>query len=307
MVTEYLEKSGLSQYLDQLGFQTVGYGCTTCIGNSGPLPEPVATAITENNLVVASVLSGNRNFEGRVHALVKGELPGLAATGRGPTPWPARWPSTCRPSRSATATTGSQSISMDIWPSNQEVSELIEQLITPEMFRDSYAGVLAGNEQWARQSQAAMRRSTAGTTRAPTSRSHPSSSIWHPSRRPWPISVGARVLAKLGESVTTDHISPAGAIKADSPAGKYLVERGIAPADFNSYGSRRGNDRVMTRGTFANIRIRNQLAPGTEGGVTTYLPTSEQMAIYDAAQKYKESATPTIVLAGAEYGDRLLA
>ena len=300
VVTEYLEKSGLAQYLDQLGFHTVGYGCTTCIGNSGPLPESVSSAITENNLVVASVLSGNRNFEGRVHALVKANY--LASP----------------PLVVAYALAGSVTVDLqtepigtgsdgqpvylkDIWPGSQEVSELIEQLITPEMFRDSYAGVLAGDEQW---------QAVAGSDEEIYRWDEASTYIQEPpfflDLAPEPAALadirGARVLAKLGESVTTDHISPAGAIKADSPAGEYLVERGISSADFNSYGSRRGNDRVMTRGTFANIRIRNQLAPGTEGGVTTYLPTGEQMSIYEAAQKYKESATATIVLAGAEYG-----
>jgi len=300
VVTDYLAKAGLLPYLEQLGFHVAGYGCATCIGNSGPLPEEVSQAIAEHDLTVASVLSGNRNFEGRVHAQVKANY--LASP----------------PLVVVYALAGTVDIDLtkdpigvdkngqpvylkDIWPTNEEVQQAIESVLSPDMFRAKYANVFTQNERW---------------NRIPVPQGElyewdPNSTyIQNPpffenlGSEPGDIAdiTGARVLALLGDSVTTDHISPAGNIKPDSPAGKYLLERGVAREDFNSYGSRRGNHEVMMRGTFANIRIRNQVAPGTEGGVTKYLPTDEVMPIYDAAMKYQADGTNLVVIAGKEYG-----
>ncbi|MFT5095012.1 MAG: aconitate hydratase, partial [Porticoccaceae bacterium] len=300
VVTEYLEKSGLDKDLEKLGFFTVGYGCTTCIGNSGPLPDPVANAVNAGDLVVSSVLSGNRNFEGRVNPLVKANY--LASP----------------PLVVAYAIAGTTDIDLvteplgqdtegndvflkDIWPSQQEVTDTVAASMSPEQFIEQYAGAASGPPQW----QA-----------IPTSEgdlyewNDASTYVQEPpffvdmSPEPSPIKSidGARCLVSVGDSTTTDHISPAGAIKPDSPAGHFLQDSGVGVADFNSFGSRRGNDRVMTRGTFANIRLRNLLAPGTEGGETIYLPTSEPTSIYDAAMKYRETGTPLVALAGAEYG-----
>jgi aconitate hydratase len=300
VVTDYLERSGLDKDLDALGFETVGYGCTTCIGNSGPLPDAVAKAVTEGDLVAAAVLSGNRNFEGRVNPLVKAN-------------WLASPPLVV-----AYALAGTTDIDMehepigtgrdgkpvflrDIWPTAEEVRQTVEASVLPTQFQNRYGNVWNSNERW---------------NAVPTSKGElydwqaASTYIQEPpfladlTREPVaPQSVrGARVLLALGDSVTTDHISPAGSIAKASPAGHYLVEHGVPPVDFNSYGARRGNDRVMTRGTFANIRIRNLLVPGTEGGVTRLLPGTEVMPVYDAAVKYKASGTPLVVLAGAEYG-----
>jgi aconitate hydratase len=300
VVTDYLERSGLDKPLDALGFQLVGYGCTTCIGNSGPLPEPVAAAVTEGNLVAAAVLSGNRNFEGRIHPLVKANY--LASP----------------PLVVAYALAGTTDIDLvteplgvgsdgqpvflsEIWPTDAEVEAAVVYAVRPEMFRQRYASVIGANPQW-------------NDLPAPEGEIYQwdsqSTYIQEPpflvdlAAEPGPIRPirGARVLLALGDSVTTDHISPAGPIAASSPAGKYLQSLGIKPADFNSYGSRRGNDRVMTRGTFANIRIRNQVAPGTEGGVTRHLPDDTLMTVYDAAMRYQEEGVPLVVLAGAEYG-----
>ncbi len=301
VVTEYLNKAGLTESLNKLGFNTVGYGCTTCIGNSGPLPEPVAAAIKSGDLVASAVLSGNRNFEGRVNPLTKANY--LASP----------------PLVVAYALAGTTDIDLvtepigkddqgkdvflkEIWPTAEEVRQTIASSIEPEMFTDQYAAAVAGNELW-------NAIDAAGGAIYPWSDA--STYIQHP---PFldcvtgeaipniePIA-GARVLALLGDSVTTDHISPAGAIASDGPAGKYLQEHGVDIRDFNSFGSRRGNDRVMVRGTFANIRIRNQLAPGTEGGVTRHLPSDEVMSIYDASMKYQSDGVPLVVLAGAEYG-----
>ena len=300
VVMEYLEKAGLTTYLNQLGFQNVGYGCTTCIGNSGPLPEPVVDAINDGNLVVSAVLSGNRNFEGRVSPHTKANY--LASP----------------PLVVAFAIAGTTNIDLitdpigvnkdgnaiylrDIWPTQREVSDAVKKHITPQMFREQYASVFEGNLTW-------------NAIESPDSELYKwdetSTYIQLPpffvnmSKEPGDIApiTSARVLAMLGDSITTDHISPAGAIKADSPGGKFLMDHGVQFADFNSYGSRRGNDRVMTRGTFANIRLRNLLAPGTEGGVTLHLPDGDQMSIYDAAMKYKEANVPLVVLAGKDYG-----
>jgi aconitate hydratase len=300
VVTEYLEKSGLDQPLNELGFQTVGYGCTTCIGNSGPLPPSVSAAIDEGDLVAAAVLSGNRNFEGRVNPQVKANY--LASP----------------PLVVAYSLVGTVDIDLDndslgqdkdgndvflrdIWPSQQEIASTISQSMTPEMFVEQYSTATVGPEQWR------AIESSAGDIYewSPDSTyiQEPPFFVDMPAE-PSPIQAieGARCLVSVGDSTTTDHISPAGAIKPDSPAGRYLQESGVDIKDFNSYGSRRGNDRVMTRGTFANIRLKNMLAPGTEGSVTVYHPTGEQTSIYDAAMQYSESGTPLVVLAGTEYG-----
>ncbi|MCA1030188.1 aconitate hydratase AcnA [Bacillus timonensis] len=300
VVTGYLEEAKLLPYLEKLGFNTVGYGCTTCIGNSGPLADEVEKAVAENDLLVTSVLSGNRNFEGRIHPLVKGNY--LASP----------------PLVVAYALAGTVDIDLqkdaigkdkdgndvffnDIWPSMAEVKEVVKQTVTPELFRKEYERVFDDNERW---------NAIETTDDALYKWDESSTYIQNPpffeglSAEPGevkPLS-GLRVVAKFGDSVTTDHISPAGAIGKDTPAGRYLQENGVSPREFNSYGSRRGNDRVMTRGTFANIRIRNQVAPGTEGGWTTYWPTGEVMYIYDACMKYKQDQTGLVVLAGNDYG-----
>ena len=300
VVTEYLQQAGLLEPLAQLGFNLVGYGCTTCIGNSGPLPEPISKAIQEHHLAVASVLSGNRNFEGRVHADVKMNF--LASP----------------PLVVAYALAGNASVDMqkdplgedkqghpvylrDIWPSQQDIQQAVASCVNDAMFRESYSDVFKGDDRWA----------SIKTANTPSYEWRDDSTyIQNPpyfvSMPPQPEPIkpiqGARVLAKLGDSITTDHISPAGSIKADSPAGKYLTERGVAPKDFNSYGSRRGNHEVMMRGTFANVRLRNELAPDTEGGWTCHQPSGEQMFIYDAAMKYQQQGTPLIIVAGKEYG-----
>jgi aconitate hydratase len=299
VVTEYYEKSGLDEYLDRLGFNLVGYGCTTCIGNSGPLPEEISEAVNESDLAVVSVLSGNRNFEGRINPDVKmnylASPPLCVAYALAGTmdwdPYQDPFP-------------GSDVYLKDIWPSEQEISETIEAAVKQEMFTKSYAEVFQGDERWnsldvPEGDRFDWAEDSTYVRKAPYFEGMPD--------EPEPVEdiSGARVLAKLGDSVTTDHISPAGAIKKDSPAGRYLQEHGVEPRDFNSYGSRRGNHEVMIRGTFANIRLRNQLAPGTEGGVTRYLGDGgdgEEMSIYDAAMKYAESGTPLVVLGGKEYG-----
>ena len=300
VVTEYLDKSGLTESLEKLGFHTVGYGCTTCIGNSGPLPEPVAQAVSEGQLVASAVLSGNRNFEGRVNPLVQANY--LASP----------------PLVVAYALAGTTDIDLtgeplgkdqdgndvylkDIWPAHDEVQAVIAGNVLPEMFANQYASAFESNDRW---------NNIAVSSGELYKWSENSTYIQEP---PFMVDLpvepsdiqpiqGARVLCLLGDSVTTDHISPAGAIAKDGPAGRYLNENNVEPRDFNSFGSRRGNDRVMHRGTFANIRIRNQLAPGTEGGVTRHLPSGEQMAIFDASEKYRADGVPLVVLAGTEYG-----
>ncbi|MDP9187622.1 MAG: aconitate hydratase, partial [Actinomycetota bacterium] len=299
VVTEYLERSGLDRYLNMLQFNLVGYGCTTCIGNSGPLPEEISKAVQERDLVVCSVLSGNRNFEGRINPDTRANY--LASP----------------PLVVAYALTGRMDIDLhsdpigrnsddepvylsDIWPSTAEVADAVEQAVRAEMFTKSYADVFSGDKRWQQIEVPAGDRYTwpdSTYVRRPS---------FFEGMKPDPEPVkpiqGARVLAVLGDSVTTDHISPAGAIKKDSPAGSWLIEHGVEPREFNSYGSRRGNHEVMVRGTFANIRLRNQLAPGTEGGVTRLLPDGDEMTIYEAAMKYAEQGTPLVVLAGKEYG-----
>jgi len=300
VVTEYLKKAGLDADLEKLGFYTVGYGCTTCIGNSGPLPEPVLTAITENNLVASSVLSGNRNFEGRISPVVKANylaspplVVAFALAGR------TDIDLTTEPL--GVDSQGKSVYLADIWPSRHEIEEAVAKSITPAMFKDRYGDVFDGNEQWNR-----IRVSCGSVFDWDSKSTYIQEPPFFENLSPEPDPIrpieNARVLVMVGDSVTTDHISPAGAIAPDSPAGQYLQENGVEPKDFNSYGSRRGNDRVMTRGTFANVRLRNLLAPGTEGCITRYLPTGEQMSIYEAALRYKETRTPLVVLAGAEYG-----
>ncbi len=300
VVTEYLDRAGVTQALDMLGFNLVGYGCTTCIGNSGPLPEPISKAINANDLVGVSVLSGNRNFEGRVSADVRANYlaspPLVVAYAIAGT---IRKDITREPLGHDQI--GTPIYLKDIWPSNADIANALKESVTSEMFKERYADVFTGTKAWQEIEVAT------GLTYD-----------WVPDstyvRQPTffeglagdaaPVTdiVGARLLALLGDSITTDHISPAGSIKKNGPAGKYLMDHGVQPADFNSYGSRRGNHEVMMRGTFANIRIRNEMAPGTEGGVTTYIPTGEVMSIYDASMLYQEQATPLIVVAGKEYG-----
>ena len=300
VVTEYLQAAGLDRYLDELGFNLVGYGCTTCIGNSGPLPDEVSAVIREKNLVVCSVLSGNRNFEGRIQQDVRANY--LASPPLVVAYALAGWITkdlTTEPLGQDRA--GRPVYLKDIWPTEQELQETMLRAVTSSMFKQSYANVFAGDARWQ------------GLTVDGGSRFQwdpESTYIREPTflegmtmTAPPPKDItGVRVLALLGDSVTTDHISPAGSIKADSPAGRYLISKGVNPPDFNSYGARRGNHEVMMRGTFANVRLRNQLAPGTEGGWTLYQPGGEQMTIYDASVKYRAAGVPLLVIAGKEYG-----
>jgi aconitate hydratase len=306
VVTEYFDQAELTEPLNQLGFHTTGYGCTTCIGNSGPLPEAVAAAVEEGDLVVAAVLSGNRNFEGRINPHVKANY--LASP----------------PLVVAYALAGTVDINLtedpvgrtpegqevylrDIWPTLEDVNSTIAACLRPEMFQEQYANVESGNEQW---NEIPVKGGALFNWDEASTYIQEPPFFTDLSAEPQPIGSirAARVLAMVGDSVTTDHISPAGAIKKDSPAGRYLMERGVQPIDFNSYGSRRGNDRVMTRGTFANIRLRNQLAPGTEGGVTRFLAgggrhdAGSVISIYDAAMEYRNLGIPLVVLAGRDYG-----
>jgi aconitate hydratase len=300
VVTEYYQRLGLTPYLDKVGFNLVGYGCTTCIGNSGPLPDAVSAAINEHDLVAVSVLSGNRNFEGRINSEVRANylmspplVVAFALAGRidlDPFNEPL-----------GTGKDGRPVFMKEIWPTQRELDEAMQSAMAPEMFRKAYEDVFHGDELWQ-------------SLKVPTGETftwEPDSTyVRHPpyfenmSLQPPEVSDvrGTRVLLKLGDSITTDHISPAGSIKKDSPAGKYLVGHGVDPKDFNSYGSRRGNHEVMVRGTFANVRLRNQLVPGVEGGVTRHLPDGAQMSIFEASEKYKAEGVPLVILAGKEYG-----
>jgi aconitate hydratase len=300
VVTEYLQAAGLTRYLDLLGFNLVGYGCTTCIGNSGPLPDEIAATIREKSLVVCSVLSGNRNFEGRIQQDVRANY--LASPPLVVAYALAGWITkdlTTEPLGEDPA--GNPVYLRDIWPTEQEIQDTLLRTVTADMFRRSYASVFEGDERWRALNVPEGSRFAwdGGSTyiRRPTFLEGMTMAA-----EPLADIVGARVLALLGDSVTTDHISPAGSIKADSPAGRYLIEKGVKPADFNSYGARRGNHEVMVRGTFANVRLRNQLAPGTEGGWTLYQPGGELMSIYDASVRYREAGVPLLVIAGEEYG-----
>jgi aconitate hydratase len=300
IVTDYLERAGLLDPLAELGFNLVGYGCTTCIGNSGPLSGEVVKGITKRELVVAAVLSGNRNFEGRVHPYVRANY--LASP----------------PLVVAYALAGTVDIDLnndplgddrqgkpiylkDIWPSTEEIQQRISKNIQPGMFKEKYSDVFTGNKVWnaIEGSQGGIYSWQAGSTYI---QEPPFFTNLTPEIPPIGEISNARVLAVLGDSITTDHISPAGAIPAASPSGKYLIERGVSLRDFNSYGSRRGNDRVMTRGTFANIRLKNKMVPGVEGGLTKHLPEGTQMSIYDASMRYQEEGVPLLILAGKEYG-----
>ncbi len=300
VVTEYLKKSGLLNYLEQLGFYLVGYGCTTCIGNSGPLDEAVENAILENNLVVSAVLSGNRNFEGRVHPLTKTNY--LASP----------------PLVVVYALAGSTALDIstepiglgkdgkpvylkDIWPTNDEITAAISQFVTPEMFRESYADVFTGTKAW-QMVEVTGSELYAWNENSTYIRKPPFFEGLTTGQQAISPLVGMQVLALFGDSVTTDHISPAGQIAPASPAALYLLAKGIERKDWNSYGSRRGNDQVMCRGTFANIRIHNHLVPGSEGNITIHHPTGEQMTIFDAAMKYRDAGIPLCILAGKEYG-----
>lgn len=300
VVTGYLRDSGLLPYLGQLGFNTVGYGCTTCIGNSGPLKDEIEKAVAENDLLVTSVLSGNRNFEGRIHALVKGNY--LASP----------------PLVVAYALAGTVNVDLqkdaigkdkngndvflkDIWPTTAEINAVVKQTVTPELFRKEYDNVFGDNARWNQ-----IKTSNEPLYTWDVDSTYIANPPFFEGLKADPDEVkplaGLRVVGKFGDSVTTDHISPAGSIGKNTPAGKYLLEKGVSPRDFNSYGSRRGNHEVMMRGTFANIRIRNQIAPGTEGGFTTYWPTGEVTSIFDACMKYKEDGTGLAILAGKDYG-----
>lgn len=300
VVTTYLQELGLDAFLEALGFFTVGYGCTTCIGNSGPLPEPISTAIEQGDLVVASVLSGNRNFEGRINPHVKANylaspllVVAYAIAGTVDLDL-VRDPLGIAPD-------GTQVYLRDIWPDQRDIRDAISRVLTPEMFREKYARAFDGNAQWnaIKSDPVQLYSWDPESTYIQEPPFFRDMTLTCPSVRPIE---GMRVLAKLGNSVTTDHISPAGSIAPKSPAGTYLQEKGVAISDFNSYGARRGNDQVMTRGTFANIRLRNQLAPGTEGGYTRDFITGEITDIYSAAQSYLKAGVPLIVLAGKEYG-----
>ncbi|WP_239376715.1 aconitate hydratase AcnA [Frankia sp. Cj5] len=303
VVMDYYERAGLTSYLDKLGFNLVGYGCTTCIGNSGPLPEEISQGVAAGDLAVVSVLSGNRNFEGRINPDVKmnylASPPLVVAYALAGT-----MDIDLLNDPLGTDTAGNPVYLRDIWPSEVEVAAVVGDAIRSEMFTEDY-GDLSGDERWQ-----SLPTGDGGTVSQTFSWAPDSTYVRHPpyfegmpaKPTPRPDIVDARVLALLGDSVTTDHISPAGSIKPDSPAGRYLVEHGVDPKDFNSYGSRRGNHEVMIRGTFANIRLRNRLAPGTEGGVTRHLPDGEQLSIYDAAQRYAADGVPLVVLAGKEYG-----
>ncbi|GAC1430297.1 MAG: aconitate hydratase AcnA [Candidatus Velthaea sp.] len=300
VVTDYLAKAGLTSYLDQLGFNLVGYGCTTCIGNSGPLFEDVGHAVAENDLIVAAVLSGNRNFEGRIHPQVRANYlaspPLVVAYALA-----GRMDIDLVTEPLGAGTNGQDVFLKDIWPTNAEIEKTMAEAINEQMFRSRYSDVFAGDDRWSAMNVPTGERyawdpKSEYVKQAPYFDNMPA--------QPAPVKdiTGARVLAVLGDSVTTDHISPAGNIAKSSPAAKYLMSKGINPADFNSYGARRGNHEVMARGTFANVRLRNKLVPGVEGGMTRYLPTNEAMSIYDASEKYRADGTPLIVMAGKEYG-----
>ncbi|HVO82498.1 MAG TPA: aconitate hydratase AcnA, partial [Terriglobales bacterium] len=299
VVTEYLTAAGLMPYLDKLKFNLVGYGCTTCIGNSGPLPSEIAREIQDKELVAVSVLSGNRNFEGRINPDVRANylmspplVVAFALAGR----------IDIDLSKDALGAgkDGKPVYLRDIWPTQSEVVETIQRSIQSSMFQKSYAGVFEGDERW--RSLKVPKGETFAWDKKSTYVKHPPYFVDMPAKPPTVEDIkGARVLLKLGHSITTDHISPAGSIKPDSPAGKYLIAHGVDVKDFNSYGSRRGNHEVMVRGTFANVRLRNQLAPGTEGGWTRHLPDGEGMTVFEASEKYKKEGVPLLVLAGKEY------
>jgi aconitate hydratase len=300
VVTDYLSESGLMPYLEKLKFYVVGYGCTTCIGNSGPLPPPIAEAVRAANLVAVSVLSGNRNFEGRISSDVRANYlaspPLVVAYALA-----GRIDLDLYSEPLGTDSEGRSVFLKEIWPSQQEIAEAVGAAVKSEMFTREYAEVFAGDAQWA--SMPVPEGDTYAWADESTYVKLPPYFVDLPAAPAEVTDIeGARALAVVGDSITTDHISPAGAIKADSPAGRYLIERGVEPKDFNSYGSRRGNHEVMMRGTFANVRFRNELVPALEGGFTLHLPDEVSMTIFDAAMQYKREGVPLIVLAGKEYG-----
>jgi aconitate hydratase len=300
VVTDYLKKTGLTPYLNKLRFNTVGYGCTTCIGNSGPLDPAIEDAVVKNDFVTASVLSGNRNFEARVHQNVKSNflmspplVVAFALAGR------VDIDLSCEPL--GTGKDGESVYLADLWPTLQEVRDAMQSALKPEVFRKLYKDFAAQNPKWNE-----IPSSTGNVYEWDTKSTYIQEPPFFENFSMTPGSIkpitGARALGIFGDSVTTDHISPAGAIKKSSPAGKFLLDNGVTAEDFNSYGSRRGNDRIMTRGTFANVRIKNLMVPGVEGGVTKFQPDGEQMSIYDAAIKYQVAKIPLVILAGQEYG-----
>ncbi|OOE10810.1 aconitate hydratase AcnA [Fictibacillus arsenicus] len=300
VVTRYLEEAGLMSYMDQLGFNLVGYGCTTCIGNSGPLALEVENAISKNDLTVASVLSGNRNFEGRIHPLVKANYlaspPLVVAYALAGTV-----NFNLQSDSFGTDKDGNEVYFKDIWPTTEEINEAMNKAVTPELFKKEYERVFDENERWNELKTSADQLYAFDTSSTYIQNPPFFEELSAELKEIQPLK-DLKLIAKFGDSVTTDHISPAGAIGKDTPAGRYLIKNGVEPRDFNSYGSRRGNHEVMMRGTFANIRIRNAVAPGTEGGWTTFWPTNEVMSIYDAAMKYKENGTGLMVIAGKDYG-----
>ncbi len=300
VVTEYYDRAGLTQYLEQLGFHTVGYGCTTCIGNSGPLPEEISVAVEKGDLVVCSVLSGNRNFEARIHPEVKANYlaspPLVVAYALA-----GRMDLDLLEEPLGEDQDGNDVFLRDLWPTAAEIQETITASVRGEMFRDTYADVFTGDEQW-RELPVPEGELFEWEPDSTYVRLPPYFDEMPPSPQPFEDIAGARCLVRLGDSVTTDHISPAGSIKPDSPAGAYLVEHGVERKNFNSYGSRRGNHEVMVRGTFANVRLKNLLVPGSEGTWTIHLPDGEEMTIFEASQRYLDEGTPTIVIAGQEYG-----
>ncbi|MBI2367230.1 MAG: aconitate hydratase AcnA, partial [Deltaproteobacteria bacterium] len=300
VVTDYLKESGLMPHLEKLGFYLVGYGCTTCLGNSGPLPEPVSAAIQEGDLVAVAVLSGNRNFEGRVHPQVRANY--LASP----------------PLVVAYALAGRMDLDLyseplgndpkgnpvylkDIWPAPEEIRDEIRRSVKSEMFKKEYGNVFEGDERWKQMPTPEGELFNWDPDSTYVRKAPYFDAMGHAPSALRDIA-GARVLALLGDSITTDHISPVGSIEKNGPAARYLTEHGVQPKDFNQYGARRGNHEVMTRGTFANVRLKNMLAPGTEGGVTVHLPDKKQMSIYDAAMQYQKEGTPLVVIAGKEYG-----
>jgi aconitate hydratase len=300
VVRDYLERAGLIGYLEKLKFHIVGYGCTTCIGNSGPLPDEVSKAIDENNLVVASVLSGNRNFEGRINSEVRANylmspplVVAFALAGR--------IDIDLRKDAIGKDREGKPVYLADIWPSQREVDDAIKKSISADMFLKSYGEVYEGDARWR-----GLPVPKGGTYAWEADSTYIRRAPYFDGMTLKPSAVedirNARVLAVLGDSVTTDHISPAGSIKKDSPAGKYLIEHGVKPGDFNSYGSRRGNHEVMVRGTFANVRLRNKMVPNLEGGFTRHLPDGSEMSIFDASEKYISEKIPLVIIAGKEYG-----
>jgi aconitate hydratase len=301
VVTEYLDKAGLTPDLDALGFQTVGYGCTTCIGNSGPLDEPIADAIEDHKLVAVSVLSGNRNFEGRVHPNVRANylaspplVVAYALLGK--------MTDDITTAPLGTGRDGKPVYLKDVWPTNHEIAELIASSLSRDQFLARYGEVFKGPKQW----QAIAVDAGSDTYKWNDGSTYVKNPPYFEgiTMEPKPVGdiVGARILAELGDSITTDHISPAGSIRKTSPAGEYLLERQIRANDFNSYGARRGNHEIMMRGTFANIRIKNEMAPGTEGGFTTHYPSGDVLPIYEAAMRYKAEGVPTVIFGGKEYG-----